>query len=82
MFEHLINYGAYSEADAARIMHEIASALAFLHGVGVVHADLKPGMFCWEQKLSCLGKFCIGCRRSLTCFVVHFPREPSSINKK
>lgn len=23
-------------------MHEIASALAFLHGVGVVHADLKP----------------------------------------
>lgn len=23
-------------------MHEIASALAFMHGVGVVHADLKP----------------------------------------
>ena len=42
MFEHLINYGAYSEADAARLMHEISSALAFLHGVGVVHADLKP----------------------------------------
>lgn len=34
--------GAYSEADAARLMQEIASALAFLHGVGVVHADLKP----------------------------------------
>jgi serine/threonine protein kinase/CRP-like cAMP-binding protein len=42
MFEHLINFGAYSEADAARLMHEVASALAFLHGVGVVHADLKP----------------------------------------
>jgi len=42
MFEHLINYGAYSEADAARLMHEVASALAFLHGVGVIHADLKP----------------------------------------
>lgn len=42
MFEHLINFGAYSEADAARLMHEISSALAFLHGVGVVHADLKP----------------------------------------
>lgn len=42
MFEHLIQYGAYSEADAARLMHEIASALAFIHGVGVVHADLKP----------------------------------------
>jgi serine/threonine protein kinase len=42
MFEHLINYGAYSEADAARLMYEISSALAFLHGVGVIHADLKP----------------------------------------
>lgn len=42
MFEHLVSHGAYSEADAARLMHEIASALAFLHGVGVVHCDLKP----------------------------------------
>lgn len=42
MFDHLIKYGAYSEADAARLMREVASALAFLHGVGVVHADLKP----------------------------------------
>ena len=42
MFDHLINYGAYSEADASRLIHEIASALSFLHGVGVVHADLKP----------------------------------------
>lgn len=42
MFDHLIHYGAYSEADAARLMREVASALAFLHGVGVVHADLKP----------------------------------------
>eukprot|EP00977_Amphora_coffeiformis_P004489 scaffold965_cov158-Amphora_coffeaeformis.AAC.13 len=42
MFDHLINYGAYSEADAARLMYEIASAMAFMHGVGVVHADLKP----------------------------------------
>jgi serine/threonine protein kinase len=42
MFDHLSNDGAYSEADAARLIFEIASALAFLHGVGVVHADLKP----------------------------------------
>jgi len=41
MFDHLIEYGAYSEADAARLMQEVASALAFLHGVGVIHADLK-----------------------------------------
>ncbi|KAI2489694.1 protein kinase [Fragilaria crotonensis] len=42
MFDHLIKNGAYSEADAARLVREVASALAFLHGIGVVHADLKP----------------------------------------
>jgi serine/threonine protein kinase len=50
MFEHLINYGAYSEADAARLMYEIASAMAFLHGVGVVHADLKPENLLLDSK--------------------------------
>lgn len=34
--------GAYSEADAARLMREVASALAFMHGTGCVHGDLKP----------------------------------------
>uniref|UniRef100_A0A6U6L9S7 Uncharacterized protein n=1 Tax=Odontella aurita TaxID=265563 RepID=A0A6U6L9S7_9STRA len=42
MFDHLINNGAYSEADAARLVREVASALAYLHGIGIVHADLKP----------------------------------------
>lgn len=42
MFDHLAENGAYSEADAARLVMETASALAFLHGVGIVHADLKP----------------------------------------
>lgn len=53
MFEHLINYGAYSEADAARLMHEVASALAFLHGVGVTHCDLKPEnlLLCSKNRL-------------------------------
>jgi len=42
MFDHLIENGAYSEADAARLVREVASALAYLHGIGIVHADLKP----------------------------------------
>jgi len=53
MFDNLIKYGAYSEADAARLMQEVASALAFLHGVGVVHADLKPEnlLLCSEKRV-------------------------------
>jgi len=42
MFEHLCAQGAYSEADAARLVREIASALQFCHGTGVIHLDLKP----------------------------------------
>jgi serine/threonine protein kinase len=42
MFDHLIEHGAYSEADASRLVRQVASALDFIHGIGVVHADLKP----------------------------------------
>ena len=42
MFEHLITLGAYSEADASRLVKEVAAALSFLHGIGIVHGDLKP----------------------------------------
>jgi serine/threonine protein kinase len=38
----LCSHGAYSEADAARLVREVASALSFLHGLGCVHGDLKP----------------------------------------
>jgi serine/threonine protein kinase len=42
LFDQLARSGPYSEADAARLVREVASALAYLHGVGIVHADLKP----------------------------------------
>lgn len=42
LFDHLIDNGPYSEWDASRLIGEVASALNFLHGIGVVHADLKP----------------------------------------
>ena len=40
MFEHLIKHGAYSEADASRLLRQVASALDFIHGIGVVHAGM------------------------------------------
>ena len=52
LFDHLIEMGAYSENDAARIVRQVASALLFLHGIGLVHADLKPevsSLFCVYQ---------------------------------
>jgi serine/threonine protein kinase len=42
MFEQLCDNGPYSEADAARHVRETASALAFLHGIGIIHTDVKP----------------------------------------
>ena len=42
MFDHLIKNGAFSEVDTSRLLRECASALAFLHGIGITHADLKP----------------------------------------
>ena len=50
MFDQLCSEGAYSEADAARLVREVANALAFMHGIGIVHGDLKRecGLFCWK----------------------------------
>lgn len=42
LFDHLIRKGAFSEADASRLLREVGSALAFLHGIEIVHGDLKP----------------------------------------
>jgi len=44
MFDELCCAGPYSEADAARHIQEIGSALAFCHGldVSLVHSDIKP----------------------------------------
>mmetsp|Transcript_3749 Transcript_3749/g.8100 ORF Transcript_3749/g.8100 Transcript_3749/m.8100 type:complete len:1004 (+) Transcript_3749:497-3508(+) len=42
MFDHLCRQGAYSELQAARLIREVASAMTFLHGLGIVHGDLKP----------------------------------------
>ena len=42
LFKRLAESGPYSEADAASVLREVASALALLHGQGLCHRDIKP----------------------------------------
>ena len=53
MFEHLINYGAYSEADASRLMREVASALAFLVR-STYFLSVKPCILSTREKMCLL----------------------------
>ena len=67
MFDHLIKNGAFSEADTSRLLRECASALAFLHGIGITHADLKPEnlMLSTEQSSDAVVKLVdFGCAES------------------
>ena len=42
MFDALVERGAYSELDASRIFRDVTSAIHFLHGIGLIHGDIKP----------------------------------------
>ena len=42
LLDHLIEHGAYSEAKAASFLRQFAEAVNFMHGCGLIHADLKP----------------------------------------
>lgn len=42
LFDALCRRGPLTEADAARFLRQMASALQFLHALDLVHADLKP----------------------------------------
>ncbi len=42
LFDRICKKGSYFEADAANIVHQVLSGVAYLHGQGVVHGDLKP----------------------------------------
>ena len=41
--EALVQRGAFPEAEARRVLGQLATALDFVHERGVVHRDLKPG---------------------------------------
>jgi serine/threonine protein kinase/CRP-like cAMP-binding protein len=64
MFEHLIEHGAYSEKTSSYLLRDVAAALNFLHGVGIVHADLKPEnlmLSSWDDDNSIIKLVDFGC---------------------
>ncbi|KAI9239299.1 MAG: kinase-like domain-containing protein [Podila humilis] len=42
LFDQLLQKGYYTEADAARLVHEILLGVEYLHSLDIVHRDLKP----------------------------------------
>lgn len=41
-FERLINFGRYTEAEAAATIRSMLEALSYCHSLGVMHRDIKP----------------------------------------
>lgn len=77
LFHHIVQYGAYSEAQAACVVREVAEALDFMHTNGMVHQDVKP-----ENILLCSSKNEQNHRIKLVDFgssaAVHEPHEEAT----
>lgn len=42
LFDSIVTKGSYTEAEAAEVIRDVCSAIAYLHDEGIVHRDLKP----------------------------------------
>lgn len=83
MFDQLCNDGPYSEADAARHIQEAASALAFMHGMGLIHTDIKPENMLLSSKepSSAVIKLVdLGCAHSVGVTPDHQQRQKGTAN--
>ena len=55
LLERIRKKKVFSEAEAARIMKQLLSAVQFLHSRRIVHRDLKPEVECYYCIVHCTG---------------------------
>ena len=41
LFDRIVSKGSYSEREASEVVRSVASALEYLHSIGITHRDLK-----------------------------------------
>ncbi|XP_022917828.1 MAP kinase-interacting serine/threonine-protein kinase 1 isoform X2 [Onthophagus taurus] len=59
LLRRIQEYKYFSEAAAAEIVREVASALSFMHAKGIAHRDLKPeNILCVKRETLCPVKIC------------------------
>lgn len=50
LFDRIIEFGSFTEKDAARVIREVSGAIFYMHERNIVHRDLKPENLLYEHE--------------------------------